>query len=87
MKITKRQLKRMIKEAVTDNIQLEVIDGSGEHVTVHVPYYIVTDALDDGLSLPGLYNEIEDFVQSNYYLNSWDFTKQSEKEIERMALQ
>ena len=109
MRITKRQLKRIIRESmrspdaemaadaaergasgmsrVTDNVRLEVIDGNGEKVPVQIPYYIITDALEDGLSLPGLYNEIEDYVQGNYYLNAWDFTEQSEKEIERMAAQ
>tara|TARA_B100000700_G_C14948632_1_gene810529 strand:+ start:808 stop:1128 length:321 start_codon:yes stop_codon:yes gene_type:complete len=82
MKITKRQLVQIIKEAVADNVHLKVIDGNGEQVDVHIPYYIITDALEDGLALPGLHVEIEDYIQGNYYLNAWDFTEQSEKEIE-----
>jgi hypothetical protein len=85
MKVTKRQIRRIIKEAIADNIRLEIIDGNGERVTVHIPYYIITDALEDGLSLVGVYTEVEDYVQSNYHLNAWDFTEQSEKEIEGLA--
>tara|TARA_B100000131_G_scaffold315769_1_gene354755 strand:- start:610 stop:960 length:351 start_codon:yes stop_codon:yes gene_type:complete len=84
MKITKRQLRRIISEAVTDNISLRVVDGSGEIVNVHVPYYIVTNALEDGLTSAGLFVEIEEFIEANYHLNAWDFTEQSEKEIEKM---
>jgi hypothetical protein len=82
MKITKHQLKRIISEVVADNVTLEVIDGSGERINVQVPYYIITDALDDGLTSDGLFIEIDEFVQANYHLNAWDFTEQSEKEIE-----
>ena len=93
MKITKRQLQGIIREsidatlvrpAITDNVRLEVIDGNGENVPVQIPYYIITDALEDGLTVDGLFNEVEDYVQGNYYLNAWDFTEQSEKEISAM---
>ena len=69
----------------TDNVRLEVIDGNGEKVPVHIPYYIITDALEDGLTSAGLFVEIEEFIEANYHLNAWDFTEQSEKEIEGLA--
>ena len=75
----------LARPAVTDNVRLEVVDGNGEKVPVQIPYYIITDALEDGLTVDGLFNEVEDYIQGNYYLSAWDFTDQSEKEIKGLV--
>ena len=87
MKITKRQLKRIIKEAVSDNVSIQVYDDSNEsYVRLDVPYYIITDAIDDGLSVDGLFIEIEEFIDSKYTTggSTWSFTEKSDKEIRKI---
>lgn len=62
VKVTKRQLRRIIKEAIADNVSLEIVTDSGSRIKTEVPYYIIEDALMDGLGVDGLFVEIEEFI-------------------------
>lgn len=86
MKITKRQLRRIIKEAIADNVSLEImLDGSGEPMTVEIPYYIVEDSIDDGASLDGLFIDIEDFIDSEYSpADTYNFSPAAEEVVKKM---
>ena len=87
MKITKRQLRKIIKEAIAGDVSIQVHDDSNDSlVRLDVPHSIITDALEDGLSVDGLFIEIEEFIDSNYTTgaSTWSFTEKSDAEIRGM---
>ena len=97
MKITKRQLRRIIKEAISDNVSLEILLDKGGTYTVDVPYYIIEDALEDGLGVDGLGFEIQTFIDAEYappgaytrgfQPGGYEFSDSAKQEIQKMHQQ
>jgi len=87
MRITKRQLRRIIKEQIIgDNVSLEIVlDGKGIPYDVSVPYYIIEDALEDGLGIDGLFIEIEEFIDGEYSPpDTYSFSREADEVIRKM---
>ena len=96
MKISRRQLRRIIKEErqkllrerVTDNVPLEIMQDTRGPMDVTVPYYIITGALEDGLGVDGVFNEIEEFIWNEYEpKDGFTFSPASDTEIRKMHQQ
>ena len=86
MKITKRQLRRIIREAVTsDNVSIEIMQDMRGPMSVEVPWYIFEDALDDGLGIDGLFVEVEEFIDNEYSpADAYVFSPASDQEIRKI---
>ena len=95
MKVSKRQLRQIIKEEkakllreqrVPDNVEISVelpSQGPAE-VPVMVPYYIFTDAIEDGLTLDGVMVEVEEYISADEATeneHNWDWGTDAEKVI------
>ena len=81
----KQIVTRVLSERVKDSETFEVQLDSGEVQVVTVPYYIIMDALEDGLTVDGLFVEIEEYIDSNYsFADAYIFMPASETEIKRM---
>jgi hypothetical protein len=88
MRITKTQLRKIIRESISDNVSLEIMQDRRGPMSVEVPYYIITDALEDGLGIDGLFIEIEEFIDNQYSpADAWTFPPNAHKEITRLHKQ
>jgi len=89
MKITQRQLRRIIREAViADSVWLEIMQDKRGPMDVTIPYYIIEDALEDGLGVDGLFLEIEEFINNEYSpADAFTFSPAADREIREMHKQ
>jgi len=85
MKITKRHLKKLIQERVQDNTTLEIELANGGSEPVEIPWYIILDALDDDLSVDGLFVEIEEFIENEYGFDEYfKLTDKADADVRKM---
>jgi len=103
MRITKRQLRRIIKEEkarllqemqgpeprgrVPDNLTAQVELQNGTTTGVEIPYYIIEDAIADGLSWDGTFVEIEEYIDdyTGWPVGSWQFTQETLDTVRRLV--
>ena len=85
MKITKNQLRKLIQERVQDNTTLEIELADGGAQPVEIPWYIIMDALEDDLSVDGLFAEIEEFIENEYGFDEYfKLTPKADAEVRKM---
>ncbi len=85
MKITKNQLRKLIQERVQDNTTLEIELANGGSEPVEIPWHIIVDALDDDLSVDGLFVEIEEFIENEYGFDEYfKLTPKADAEVRKM---
>lgn len=89
MKRTRTQNRSINEYQVRDNVNIEVIDSETGMVSgLSVPWYIIMDALEDGLSVDGLLIEIQEFIDAEYSpANLWNFTPEADAKIREMHAQ
>ena len=99
MRITKRQLGRIIRKRLVETlgpeprgriaddqrIELELQDGT--LATETIPYYIIEDAIADGLSHDGVFVEIEEYIDELgiYPPASWQYSQATLDMIRRLV--
>ena len=85
MKITKNQLRKLIQERVQDNTTLEIELANGGAEPVEIPWYVIMDALEDDLSVDGLFVEIEEFIENEYGFDEYfKLTSKADAEVRKM---
>jgi hypothetical protein len=85
MKITKRQLRKLIQERVQDSTTLEIELANTGTQPVEIPWYIIMDALEGDLSADGLLVEIEEFIENEYGFDEYfKLTDKADAEVRKM---
>ena len=71
MKITKGQLRKIIKERVQNSATLEIKLADRGNQAVEIPWSVIMSALEDGSTPDALLIKIEEFIEDEYDIDEY----------------